>query len=374
MKIKAKTKDCLLIVKVRTSFSESINHDKLKQFERLELRGFLKPKDIKKSIVEFRGPVGISLHERLQNVISKKDFLFILEQLVVAIQKLNNNDLPIAYLITDLHYIFINEITKEVQFLYFPMESKSNDCFDIDSTLTELIEYIVYSVKPGDKKDEFVSKFIYYFKSLKSLDINQIENYIAHEDRSILNVIKKQNAGQSGFMTDKYMSYYKHCNEQNEDDDSTGLLTEDDDESTGLLSDDIDSYGCEETTLLGSEETGLLVEDEECEGTQLLVEDEELLHYPTMYRLNTDETILIDKPVFRLGKEKSYVDYFVTNNVAVSRSHADIITRKNKYYIVDLNSKNHTFINSQEIPVRSEMELRDGDKIKLGNEEFIFKI
>lgn len=80
----------------------------------------------------------------------------------------------------------------------------------------------------------------------------------------------------------------------------------------------------------------------------------------------------MNKPVFRLGKERSYVDYFVTNNIAVSRSHADIITRNGQFYIVDLNSKNHTYINDQILPVHCEIEINDGDRLKLGNEEFIF--
>ena len=78
--------------------------------------------------------------------------------------------------------------------------------------------------------------------------------------------------------------------------------------------------------------------------------------------------------MFRLGKEKSYVDYFVNNNIAVSRSHADIITRGNRSYIKDLNSKNHTYINDREVPVHYEVEINDGDRLKLGNEEFVFRV
>ena len=64
--------------------------------------------------------------------------------------------------------------------------------------------------------------------------------------------------------------------------------------------------------------------------------------------------------------------YFVTNNIAVSRSHADIITRGTLYFVMDLNSKNHTYINNQEIPIHCEVEIHDGDRLKLGNEEFVF--
>ena len=113
---------------------------------------------------------------------------------------------------------------------------------------------------------------------------------------------------------------------------------------------------------------------DEDEATGLLIENNANVRFPTLFRILTEETISINKPVFRLGKERSYVDYFVTNNIAVSRSHADIITRGNKYFVKDLNSKNHTYINNQELPIHMEVEIHDGDRLKLGNEEFIFNI
>ena len=63
----------------------------------------------------------------------------------------------------------------------------------------------------------------------------------------------------------------------------------------------------------------------------------------------------------------------LNNNNAVSRSHADIVTRTKGYFVVDLNSKNHTFINGEPIPVHVEVPIYNGDMLRLGNEEFIFK-
>ena len=96
--------------------------------------------------------------------------------------------------------------------------------------------------------------------------------------------------------------------------------------------------------------------------------------FPTLLRVLTNEKISVNKPVFRIGKEKSYVDYFVASNVAVSRSHADIITRGNKYYVKDLNSKNYTYVNDEMIPIQTEIEIKSGDRLRLGNEEFVFNI
>lgn len=95
---------------------------------------------------------------------------------------------------------------------------------------------------------------------------------------------------------------------------------------------------------------------------------------PLLIRLKTNEKIYINKPVYRIGKEKSYVDYFIGDNSAVSRSHADIISRDGKYYIIDNNSTNHTYINGTMIQSNTQTEIVQGARIRLANEEFDFKI
>ena len=397
MKFKAKAKDCQLLVKAKASMGETIDEKELDRFSRVYLRGFLKPKLVKKNLVEYTGPVGISLYERLKKPTTKRDFLFMLEQIVVAVQKLQANNMGLNNLVMNLQYVYINEVTKEIQFIYIPTAKGLQNL-----NLIEFIEAVAYSVKPADEKDnEFVSRFIYFFKAMKPFDINKVEAFVAKEDRSVVNTIKKQNAGQSGFMTNKPQHYYDHYDEKKkteDDDDPTGLLTEtDDDDPTRLLVEDDDPTGLlveggddDATGLLGDDDeaTGLLnnVDDDddatglltstgdEDEATGLLVENNANVRFPTLFRVLTEETISINKPVFRLGKERSYVDYFVTNNIAVSRSHADIITRGNKYFVKDLNSKNRTYINDQELPIHMEVEIHDGDRLKLGNEEFVFNV
>lgn len=95
---------------------------------------------------------------------------------------------------------------------------------------------------------------------------------------------------------------------------------------------------------------------------------------PYLIRTKYNERILIDKPVFKIGKEKSYVDYFVSDNTAISRSHANIIEKGKDYFIIDTNSTNHTFVNGSMIQSNTETPIKPGDMIKLANEEFEFRI
>ena len=381
MRYKIKAKDCQLIVSAKASWGEKIDAKALDTFVKMDLRGFLKPKLVNKNVVEYSGPVGISLFDRLKKPVSKREFLFILEQVVVALQKILLNNLSLSWILLDIHYVFINEVTKEIQFLYVP-SSEGIESLGIDA----FFESIIYSAIPAAEKDtEYVSRFIFFLKAQNSFNPEVIERYIAKEDRSVVNTIKKHNAGQNGFKT---LKQRYNGQDGSSDDELTGLLDEDevadfwgsDDEgATGLLIED------DETDYLDADgATGLLIseDEDEDEGTRVLVSEDgpgtellkesQMVHRPTLFRVLTEEAISINKPIFRLGKDRNNVDYFVTNNNAVSRSHAEIITRGNQYYVIDLNSKNHTYINNQILSVQYETEIRDGDRLRLGNEEFIF--
>lgn len=96
--------------------------------------------------------------------------------------------------------------------------------------------------------------------------------------------------------------------------------------------------------------------------------------YPILIRTKTGQNISVDKPRFRIGKEKQLVDFFISDNSAISRCHAEIISKYNRYFIIDQNSTNKTYINGQRILPYQEMELFHGADIKLGDEEFTFKI
>lgn len=109
-------------------------------------------------------------------------------------------------------------------------------------------------------------------------------------------------------------------------------------------------------------------------GETTVLSAEPSLPAPTLTRVKTGEKININKPVFRIGKEKSYVDYFIADNTAISRSHANIHTENGEFFIEDTNSTNHTYINGKLINSNVKTKLISGDKVRLANEEFIFSV
>ena len=97
--------------------------------------------------------------------------------------------------------------------------------------------------------------------------------------------------------------------------------------------------------------------------------------YPYLIRVRNGEKIIINKPLFKIGREKASCDYAVDNNRAVSRTHAAIITRNNCCYITDLGSVNKTYVNDVIIPPQKEVEISPSNShisIKLADEEFQF--
>lgn len=95
---------------------------------------------------------------------------------------------------------------------------------------------------------------------------------------------------------------------------------------------------------------------------------------PCLTRTKTGERISINKPVFRIGKEKSYVDYFIGDNTAISRSHCNIHCDNGEYFIEDTNSTNHTYVNGKIITSNVKTKLVNGDQVRLANEDFTFSV
>ena len=93
---------------------------------------------------------------------------------------------------------------------------------------------------------------------------------------------------------------------------------------------------------------------------------------PSAYivRTKTNEKVCINKEVFRIGKEKTLVDFCITDNTAISRRLAEIIVREGKYFIIDTNSTNHIYINGRIIYPNVATRIKPGDEIILADEKF----
>lgn len=95
---------------------------------------------------------------------------------------------------------------------------------------------------------------------------------------------------------------------------------------------------------------------------------------PMLVRRKNNERIRITKDNFKIGRDRSYNDYAVTDNRYVGHSHCHIISRSGEYFIVDDNTKNFTYVDGEQIPPSTEVKLTHGQKISLADEDFEFRL
>lgn len=95
---------------------------------------------------------------------------------------------------------------------------------------------------------------------------------------------------------------------------------------------------------------------------------------PYLIRAKTKEKIIIDKGIYRIGRnnEFTYNDYNIKGNLLIGHSHCYIIAQNGEYFVVDNNSKNHTCIDNRIIPANQETPIKHGQILRLADEEFEF--
>ncbi|MBQ3587761.1 MAG: FHA domain-containing protein [Oscillospiraceae bacterium] len=370
MKISTRIKGSKLYVKVRAGFTEKINEPEMEGFLKKNVKRFMRPETIKKTYVEYAGRNGTTLTERLQNSITAYDLFFLVEQYIDSVERIGTAGMMAYKMLLDPDYCFYIENTKELQFIYISFEKNEKN-----ADLSGFLEDMIYSAKPETQKDaDEIFKFAHYIKAKRGFNTREIEKYIEKYDRTIVNIIKNKNMPDSGFITDSRKEYYEHKDRKEENttvltndnmDDDGGTTTLEvtfDDEQTGLLT--YDSYGSDD---YDDEQTGLLVENSyrRQQPRQLQAK---------LIRVSTDDVVYIDKPVFNIGKMQGAMDYVVTDNYNISRDHASIISRGDRFFIQDHKSMNKTYLNDIALQPYEETEIHDGDNIRLANEDFNFII
>lgn len=355
-KFKVSIKDSQILVKSKLDKSEIVNQKEIDVFESKFIRGLMRPKVISNKKIEYLAPGNTTLFSYLQSGLSKDDFYVVFAQFIECLKKVERNSFNVNNIVLNTKYIFFNNITKEVQFIYQPIINNNLSSVNIFSFIYEFISCTVLNL---EENNAFLNELIRYVGKLKILSPAIMENYLLNVYPQVYKKVRRSKTGDSQFLKNTGWNYYEEKYK------SSGEYNESaNEEETGLLDEELGT-----DVLLDDEGTMVL---DIVEGTTVLENNEPV--FPYLIRVNHYEKIMIDKPVFRIGKEKSYVDYFVANNNAVSRIHADIITENNQYFIKDNNSTNHTFVNGTVIDINQKTEIFDGDALMFANEPFEFHI
>ena len=333
----------------------------------------------------------IPLDVYLKQTIAKRQFFGLVSDILNVFKKTQEAYLYHKNLLLATNHILLDPATKKVRFIYLPIQNLDNAVLYKDFFLN-----LVYSSVFSRLDDTaYVKDYVAFFKKNGQFSFFEFEEFIkkmsANNPAAMKTVAKIQDervCAKCGYKNASPNAYYcGSCGapilaEQKKADEKTYNPSEiiaemRDRKITGQPSVPeklFEDKPVKKANTQGFSGTTVLGEDDSFGTTVLSDEELNASSYPCLIRKKTDEKIVLDKPVFRIGKEKSYVDYFVSDNGAVSRSHADFIMKNGLYYVQDKNSTNKTYINGKAIPANVEVEIRDGQIIRLANEEFEFKL
>ena len=333
-KLKVSIKKSTVTAMMKAGRKERINETELSQLARIKPCGIMHVTKTKKDSVIYTCPANINLTDRLKKAISKYDFFFMIEQIVIMVEDVYNNGLNVNSVRFNMDDVYINEMTKEMYFIYFPIVGGQES-----ADIVGFIENIIYTMTPVINEDtNYISRFMYYVRSFHGFNGNAIEKYISREERAVVNVLKnkavtmQQQIMQQQTMQQQIMQQVMQ-----------GSM-----DGTTVLSDD-----------------GISVQ-------QIQQMQPVNYHFASLTRQVTGEKIELGKPSFVLGKNPEKSDYAVADNTNIGRVHAVITMRNGRYYVMDQNSTNGTFINGRIIKAGQETEILPGDCLMLANEEFIF--
>lgn len=118
---------------------------------------------------------------------------------------------------------------------------------------------------------------------------------------------------------------------------------------------------------VAEEITSILMHQEDMEPTVILQEESRIY---VVKSLKTAEEYTIQTFPVTLGKG-SMCDIILQGNKAISRKHAQILQEDEHFYLKDLGSSNHTFI--EDTVIENEVELPEGGTFRLADELFVFQ-
>lgn len=384
-KFKAYIKDGELLVKSKLGKNEAINVNDINIFQTKLVRGIMRPMPENDRKIIYSAPAGIPLSEYLPAGISTNDFFVAIAQIIEMSKKIESSMLNINNVVMDISYIYINTMTKEISFIYQPVlnvEIRSN-IFNLMFDVANASRFL-----PGENLNE-INEFVNTIMQMKMFNVTELENLIMRIHPNAYKQVKRQAGGKSQVFKETVAKPYDtgygmsggmsgdaayRMNGNMPGNEVYGM--------NGSMNGSINAgYGNnppdgdnDETMLFDEGGTALLGEEDDYESMATTLLSENKPECPYIIRRTTYERADIDKPIFKIGKEKRFVDFFVTNNSAVSRVHADIITKNGQYFIRDNNSTNKTFVNGSPIPVNVEVKINNGDIITLANDEFEFHI
>ncbi|MBO4888410.1 MAG: hypothetical protein J5589_08885 [Firmicutes bacterium] len=175
MKFRAKTKDDLLYIKVKTPRKDDLNSAEMYYFASRSIPSFLCPVQEKKNTVIYSGPKGIPLKDYLERGVTHNEFFSLIRQITGATLRLRKEMFAINRVIWDIRYVYISERTKEIRLIFVPVEQKKDP--------KEILVFFVHMMNTlrlsSGKDREYLEDFYRFLKTQQSYEPVRIDRYIS---------------------------------------------------------------------------------------------------------------------------------------------------------------------------------------------------
>ena len=269
--------------------------------------------------------------------------------------------------------IYVNPENGDVRLLCLPLLTVINDgnicnffknvLFSSQFDLDENGDYVGKLITFLNPKSYTLDKFIYELEDMLGLEHKEV---VEEEDEEDTTVEAETEEDKSDADVEKEPA--EDTEQEAANDDDTEIQPELE-ENIAETSDEVIDEKVTEETIETDEVSGKDAETEEVSPTVSKPEIE-----PYLIRLSNNQEIKIDKDSFYIGKDEKNVDYCISDNLAIDDKHAYIIRHGKEYFVVDNNSKNHTYLNRVLIGTDEEIFIPHGAQLRFADEDFEFRM
>lgn len=311
----------------------------------------------------------IQLEYEVTDFISLKDYvlreevngnilLSLFKNMISVITSLPNFLLNRNNLFINKDYIFVDLNKKIVSMIYIPSR---NDMFNIEQEFKLLVKDIALEciTENNNDKQKFVEKILSLINS-NSYSISEMEKSLNNTGAKafksnapiINNVSEERSIIQDEKKKGLFSSFFKNKEKEKKNKDNPinkGHNTEEFMQNLNLSKNEIVTQVMYETEVLS-----------------------ETSNYLIFTKEGSIHKAKITKKCFIIGRNKDQVDYVIENS-SVGKVHAKILSNGKVDRVVDLQSKNGTFINGKKLVAEKEYQLENGDEIIFGNVKSQYK-
>ena len=373
-----------IILTNKLTYPEAVNERAYKELTSNRMEGFL-PVNVKQGrksvVVECRIESMITLEKYFEGVVSKRKFLDTVYQIVMIIKNCEDTPFNPNNLELGLDRIFVDKYRERVYCLCWPIVNNQNEKppKEFFRTLPDKLQF-----NPREEKS-YVKRYRAFFDgydpfSLKGFErlLNELMGIpeetvtlvgsgplVAQESIDRFQVNDKPAAG---IEYDPCSASYPQPQPQplNRDVYQTGPGSASSRSNSAFIRPDSNFI----RTGAGTSQPSSDMMDRlrgTMRGAMAAVQK------PSVVRRSNGETYMIDKDPFWIGIENT-CDVFIVDNIYVSRRHAQIVRENGKYYLIDNNSTNFTYLNGVRLQPMVSQELFDGAVIRVANEYFLFRL